>query len=68
MGRIKSTAIKTLGNELVAKHSEKFATDFGKNKKSLAEIKEFKSKRTRNIVAGFITKRMQAKNAGESEE
>lgn len=59
MGRIKSIAIKRLGEELIREHASKFSTDFEKNKKALDEVKPIKSKRTRNIVAGYITKKMQ---------
>jgi small subunit ribosomal protein S17e len=59
MGRIKSTAIKTLGNDIVKAHGEKFTTDFAKNKKILESVKTITSKRTKNIVAGYITKKTQ---------
>jgi small subunit ribosomal protein S17e len=59
MGRIKSIAIKRLGEELIKKHGGKFSEDFEKNKKALIEVKPIKSKRTRNILAGYITKKMQ---------
>lgn len=59
MGRIKSIAIKRLGEELIKEHGSKFSTDFEKNKKALEEVKPIKSKRTRNILAGYITKKMQ---------
>lgn len=67
MGRIKSTAIKTLGGELIAEHAEKFSKDFEKNKKALGSIKKIRSKRTRNILAGFITRKMKSAGSGSSE-
>ncbi|MCJ7816793.1 MAG: 30S ribosomal protein S17e [Candidatus Aenigmarchaeota archaeon] len=59
MGRIKSVPVKNLGDDLMATHGKKFTTDFDKNKKVLGEVKKIKSKRTRNVVAGYITKQMQ---------
>lgn len=59
MGRIKSIAIKRLGEELIKEYGKKFSEDFEKNKKALGEVKPIKSKRTRNILAGYITKKMQ---------
>jgi len=59
MGRIKITAIKNLANELVEEHGDKFSTDFEKNKAALNEIKDVKSKKTRNMLAGYITTQMQ---------
>jgi len=59
MGRIKSVPVKNLGDDLMASHGDKFTTDFDKNKKALDEVKKIKSKRTRNVVAGYITNQMQ---------
>lgn len=58
MGRIKSTAIRTLGSDMLKQHLGKFTKDFDKNKKALAEVKKVKSKCTRNKLAGFITRKM----------
>jgi len=59
MGRIKTTPIKTLGNQLIREHTDKFSVDFEKNKVALGDLKEIKSKKVRNILAGYITKEMQ---------
>ena len=45
MGRIKSIAIKRLGEELIKEHGSKFSLDFEKNKKALGLVKPIKSKR-----------------------
>ena len=58
MGRIKIIAIKTLGEDLILENPGKFTVDFEKNKKVLGEVKEIKSKKVRNILAGYITRRM----------
>ena len=58
MGRIKNVAVKTLGNELIKEHGSKFSEDFEKNKKVLGEVKTIKSKKIRNILAGYIGKEM----------
>jgi small subunit ribosomal protein S17e len=58
MGRIKSVAVKNLGDEMIEAHGKKFTTSFDLNKKSLGEVKKIKSKRTRNVVAGYITTQM----------
>jgi small subunit ribosomal protein S17e len=59
MGRIKTTPIKTLGDQLIREHTDKFSVDFEKNKVVLGDLKEIKSKKVRNILAGYITKEMQ---------
>ncbi len=58
MGRVKSTAIKTLGNKMIAEHGDKFSDNFEKNKEAITHIKEIKSKKIRNILAGYITRKM----------
>jgi small subunit ribosomal protein S17e len=58
MGRVKSVAIKTLGNEMIKEHGNLFTEDFEKNKEMLLKIKKIKSKKIRNILAGYITKEM----------
>ena len=58
MGRVKNIAIKTLGEELIALHGEKFSEDFERNKKVLSEVRPIKSQRVRNILAGYITRKM----------
>ena len=56
MGRIKSTAIKSLARDIVSGHGDRFTTNFDKNKKIIGEVKDIKSKKIRNVVAGYITK------------
>ena len=58
MGRIKTIPIKTLGDRLIEEHRDKFSSDFEKNKKVLASLEDIKSKKIRNILAGYITKEM----------
>jgi small subunit ribosomal protein S17e len=58
MGRIKGVAVKTLGRKMIEEFGSRFSEDFEKNKVALDEIKKIKSKRTRNILAGYISKEM----------
>lgn len=58
MGRIKNIPIKTLGDKLIREHRDKLTTDFEKNKVILDSLKNIKSKKIRNILAGYITKEM----------
>ena len=58
MGSIKNVPIKSLGDELIRRHPERFTTDFDKNKLILGEIQPIKSKLVRNQVAGHITNKM----------
>lgn len=60
MGRIKNTAVKMLAEKLIKDHGSKFSDIFGKNKQVLNEVKPIKSKKIKNVVAGYITKKMRA--------
>jgi small subunit ribosomal protein S17e len=60
MGRVKSIAIKTLGDDIIEEHSKKLSADFDTNKKVLADITVIKSKRTRNVLAGYISNKIKA--------
>ena len=54
MGRVRQTYIKRLAKDLVDSEKE-FSEDFDENKEILSETEEFKSKRLRNRVAGYVT-------------
>lgn len=54
MGRIKTALIKRSATKLIKKY--KFSNDFNKNKKIVTEIEETKSKKLRNIIAGYLTR------------
>ncbi len=56
MGRIKSTAVKTLAREIIEGHGDKFTASFAKNKKVVNKVREIDSKKIKNVVAGYITK------------
>jgi len=55
VGRIKTTFIKNLAKDLLEKEPSRFSTDYKKNKEIVKQLVDIRSKRTRNIVAGYIT-------------
>jgi small subunit ribosomal protein S17e len=57
MGRIKTKPIKSAGDELFEKHGESYSKDFSENKKVLPQHAEVRSKKIRNILAGYLTKK-----------
>jgi len=64
MGRIKTAEIKIAGRNLVHAHPDSFTVDFERNKAVLNEIKiHIESKRSRNQLAGYITRMMRIKKA-----
>lgn len=55
MGRIRTKHVKNIAKEILQKYFELFTNDFEKNKKILEKIAVFRSKKLRNVVAGYIT-------------
>lgn len=55
---IKPTYIKSLGTELLEFHEDKFSNDFDENKKVVSSSTNVTSKRVRNRVAGYITRKI----------
>jgi small subunit ribosomal protein S17e len=55
MGRIKTSFVKNVANELYSKYPEKFTTNFNENKEIVKQLIGLKSKKLRNVIAGYIT-------------
>ena len=56
MGRIKTVPIKRITHRLMELHSNEFTNDFEKNKQLVNKLVDVKSKRLRNVIAGYITR------------
>ncbi len=56
MGRIKTTMIKRVTLKLFRDHSDEFKTSFDDNKKIIETLADTKSKKLRNIIAGYVTR------------
>jgi small subunit ribosomal protein S17e len=58
---IKPSYIKTIGTELLAKQREYFTNNFDENKQQLGASAVIGSKRVRNRIAGYITRKVNTK-------
>jgi len=58
---IKPSYIKNIGIELLAKQRENFSGSFEENKVQPGASAVIESKRVRNHIAGYITRKMNAK-------
>ncbi|MBN1165609.1 MAG: 30S ribosomal protein S17e [Methanospirillaceae archaeon] len=58
---IKPTYIKAIGSDLLKDHIEHFSGDFEQNKVAVAKTTNIVSKRVRNRVAGYITRKINTK-------
>ncbi|AGB02799.1 30S ribosomal protein S17e [Methanoregula formicica] len=58
---IKPSYIKTMGTELLNKQRENFSSNFDENKQQLGSSAVIGSKRVRNRIAGYITRKINTK-------
>ena len=61
MGRIKTQLIKRVTNKIVAEHRQDFKEDYEENKKIVEKYADIPSKKLRNIIAGYVTRLVKAK-------
>ncbi len=61
MGRIKTKAAKRITEELVENHFDEFTEDFDKNKEIVEQYTEISSKKLRNIITGYVTRRVKSR-------
>ena len=62
MGRIKTQFVKRITEELIEKHGEEFSENFEENKKKVDELADVPSKKLRNVIAGYVTRRVKNKD------
>jgi len=60
MGRIKTRLVKAVTQQLLEEHRDSFNTSYEENKLKVAELTDVKSKKLRNIIAGYITRMTKA--------
>jgi ribosomal protein S17E len=56
MGRIKTKLLKSVGQEFFSKFSDRASTDFKTNKELVKSELIGGSKKSRNIIAGYLTR------------
>ena len=60
MGRIKTRLVKAITQQLLDEHRESFSTNYEENKLKIAELTDVKSKKLKNVIAGYTTRMMRA--------
>ncbi|RDD52463.1 30S ribosomal protein S17e [Nanoarchaeota archaeon NZ13-N] len=58
MGRILHGKFRKAAEEILKKYEEFFTGDYYKNRKILEEVSNIPSKRLRNLIAGYITRKI----------
>ncbi|HLD88886.1 MAG TPA: 30S ribosomal protein S17e [Candidatus Nanoarchaeia archaeon] len=61
MGRIKTAQIKRITTALYKEHSAELTADFQKNKEVVQKLANIKSKKLRNVIAGYTTRLIKTK-------
>jgi small subunit ribosomal protein S17e len=60
MGRIKTRLVKAITHSLLEEYRDSFSTNYEENKVKVAELVSVKSKKLRNIIAGYVTRIIKA--------
>jgi len=55
MGKVRTSLVKRTARKLLEMYPDIFTTDFEHNKMVVNELIEYKSKKLRNQIAGYIT-------------
>jgi len=55
---IKPSYIKSTGIELLSTYSDRFSNSFEENKQVVTEVTSIESKRVRNRIAGYVTRKI----------
>ena len=60
MGRIRTSSVKRAAEELMSEFPNQFTKKFEENKKKVSEFAEVGTKKLRNMIAGYITKKVKS--------
>ena len=62
MGRIKPRPLKAITKDVFEEKHDEFSNDFSTNKKSAEGLLDIRSKKLRNVIAGYATRLKKQKN------
>jgi len=68
MGKVRTILVKRTARKLLEKYPDLFTGDFEHNKRVVNELIEYRSKKLRNQIAGYITHLVNAKRKREQRE
>jgi small subunit ribosomal protein S17e len=60
MGRIKTRLVKSITHSLLEQYKGSFSSNYEENKVRVAELVSVRSKKLRNIIAGYVTRIVKA--------
>lgn len=56
MGRIKTRFIKRISRDLLGKYKDQISTDFSEMSTKLPQFADVRSKKLRNVIAGYLVR------------
>ncbi|MCE4602430.1 MAG: 30S ribosomal protein S17e [Desulfurococcales archaeon] len=68
MGKVRTTLVKRTARRLLAEYRDLFTRDFEHNKRVVSELIEYRSKKLRNQIAGYITHLVKIEERRKKEE
>lgn len=68
MGKVRPERVKRIARELVSRFPDRFTADFETNKKLVKTLAQTSSSKTRNRIAGYITRLMNIARATKGTE
>ena len=57
MGRVRTGSVKRVGEKLLQAYKKQFTKNFEENKKAVEQKIDIPTKKLRNLIAGYITKK-----------
>jgi len=58
MGRVRTRFVKRMAEKIITTHGTKLGTEFDTNKQKVQEFTDVSTKKLRNMIAGYITRKM----------
>lgn len=68
MGKVRPTIVKRTARKLLEMYPDLFTRDFEHNKRVVAQLVEYRSKKLRNQIAGYITHLIKIRERRKAEE
>ncbi len=56
MGKVRTETIKKIARDLLQRHPSKFTVDYEANRQIVDQVVDFRSKRMRNRISGYVTR------------
>jgi len=66
VGKVRTETIKRIARDLLERHPGKFTVDYEANKQIVDQVVDFRSKRMRNRISGYVTRLKKVEDRGKA--